>query len=79
MPDCSDTLSGMGEHLSLLLPAMLGPGQVTAMLGPTVYTLQKPRDPSQFHSVVGIVVVACLHTSSVVKMVGQIAPGSPMR
>lgn len=26
MPDCSDTFSGMGEHLSLLLPAMLGPG-----------------------------------------------------
>lgn len=57
---------------------MLGPGQMTAMLDPTVYTLQKPRGPSQLHNMVGIIIIACLCTSSMIKMMGQIAPGSPM-
>lgn len=41
MPDCSDALSGRIAQS----PPMLGPGQVRTVLGPTTYTLWKPRRP----------------------------------
>lgn len=43
MPHRPDTLPSMEEQESPPPPAVLGPDQVTALLGPTACALQKPR------------------------------------